>query len=154
MTNLLQAIGRPSAPVKNIAVGATIKIVVNFILVGIPSINILGAPIGTLCCYIYIAVADLFCIIKYSKVVPSLFVTIIKPLAAAMVCAVVAYFSNMGLSVILSGSKLAVIGALIAAVIAYVIAVSLFRCITKEDVVALPKGEKLARICAKLHIIH
>lgn len=50
MTNLLQAIGKPSAPVKNIAVGALIKIIVNYILVGIPEINIMGAPIGTLCC--------------------------------------------------------------------------------------------------------
>ncbi len=154
MTNLLQAIGKPSAPVKNIAVGATIKIVVNFILVGIPSINIMGAPIGTLCCYAYIAVADLFCIIKYSKVVPSLFITIIKPLTAALVCAAAAYFSNIGLSILLPGSRLSVIGALIIAIFAYVVAISVFRCITKEDVVALPKGEKLANICAKLHIIH
>lgn len=154
MTNLLQAIGKPNVPVKNIAVGAVIKVVVNYILVGIPSINILGAPIGTVCCYAYIAIADLFCIIKYSRVVPSMFVTIIKPLAAASVCAVAAYFSNMGLSVLLSGSRLAVVGALILAVIAYIIALSVFRCITKDDIVTLPKGEKLARICAKLHIIH
>ena len=154
MTNLLQAIGKPNVPVKNIAVGAVIKVVVNYILVGIPSINILGAPIGTVCCYAYIAIADLFCIIKYSRVVPSIFITIIKPFAAASVCAIAAYFSNMGLSILLSGSRLAVIGALFVAFFAYVIALSVFKCITKEDVIALPKGEKLASICAKLHIIH
>lgn len=154
MTNLLQAIGRPNVPVKNIAVGAVIKVVVNYILVGIPSINILGAPIGTVCCYLYIAVADLFCIIKYSRVVPSLFVTIIKPLAAASVCALAAYFSQMGLAILLDGSRLATIGALAVAVVAYIVAISLFKCLTREDVTSLPKGEKLANICAKLHIIH
>jgi len=154
MTNLLQAIGKANVPVKNIAVGAVIKVVVNFILVGIPSINILGAPIGTLCCYAYIAIADLFCIVKYSRVVPSLFVTIIKPLAAAGICALAAYATNMGLAIILSGSRLAVIGALMVAMVVYVIAVSIFKCITKEDVLSLPKGEKLAKLCAKLHIIH
>ena len=153
MTNLLQAIGKPTVPVKNIAVGATIKVVVNYILVGIPSINILGAPIGTVCCYLYIAVADLFCIIKYSRVVPSLFVTIIKPLAASSVSALAAYFTQMGLDFLLDGSRLATIGAIFAAIVAYVIALSAFKCITKEDVVTLPKGEKLAKICAKLHII-
>lgn len=153
MTNLLQAIGRPSAPVKNIAVGAIIKIVVNFILVGIPEVNILGAPIGTLCCYAYIAIADLFCIVKYSRVVPSMFVTIIKPLAAAVVCGVAAYLGNMGLSVLIPGSRLATVGAIAIAFIAYVIALAFFRCISREDVVTLPKGEKLAKICAKLHII-
>jgi len=151
MTNLLQAIGRPSAPVKNIAVGAVIKIVVNYILVGIPSINIIGAPIGTVCCYAYIAIADLFCIIKYSRVMPNLFNSIVKPFAAAALCAVAAYFSNM---VLPEGSKLSVVAALIIAAIVYVVALAAFKCITKEDLLGLPKGEKLARICAKLHIIH
>lgn len=154
MTNLLQAIGKPTVPVKNIAVGALIKVVVNYILVGIPSINIMGAPIGTVCCYLYIAVADLFCIIKYSRVVPSLYITILKPLAAAGVCALAAYFSQMGLSILLDGSRLATIGALVIAAFAYIIAVSVFKCITREDITSLPKGEKLADICAKLHIIH
>ncbi len=153
MTNLLQAIGRPSAPVKNIAVGALIKIVVNYILVGIPEINIMGAPIGTLCCYAYIAIADFICIVKYSGVMPNLFTTIIKPLVAAGVCSATAYFGNLGLSYLLSGSRLATVGALFVAVLAYVIALSVLRCITKEDVVALPKGEKLAKICTKLRII-
>ncbi len=153
MTNLLQAIGKPSVPVKNIAVGAVIKIVVNYILVGIPEINILGAPIGTLCCYAYIAIADLYCIIKYSRVVPSMYVTIIKPLAAALICGAAAYFSNIGFSSLLSDSRLAVVFALLAAVIAYIIALSVFRCITKEDIVSLPKGEKLVSICKKLRII-
>ena len=154
MTNLLQAIGKPSAPVKNIAVGALIKIIVNYILVGIPEINIMGAPIGTLCCYMYIAIADLFCIVKYSRVVPSMFITIIKPLAAAGVCAVAAYFSNKGLSILLSGSRMATIGALGVAGVAYIIAIAVFRCITREDILGLPKGEKLAKICVKLHIIN
>ena len=154
MTNLLQAIGKPGTPVKNIAVGAVIKIVVNFILVGIPEINILGAPIGTLCCYMYIAIADLFCIVKYSKVVPSMFVTIIKPLFAALLCGAAAYISNMGFERLLSGSRLSVVLALLVAVLVYVIAISVLRCITREDIVSLPKGEKLAKLCAKLHIIH
>ena len=154
MTNLLQAIGKPGTPVKNIAVGAVIKIVVNFILVGIPEINILGAPIGTLCCYMYIAIADLFCIVKYSKVVPSMFVTIIKPLFAALLCGAAAYISNMGFERLLSGSRLSVVLALLVAVLVYIIAISVLRCITREDVVSLPKGEKLAKLCAKLHIIH
>jgi len=154
MTNLLQAIGKPTVPVRNIAVGAVIKIVVNYILVGIPSINILGAPIGTLCCYLYIAIADLFCIVKYSRVVPSLFVTIVKPFTASAICALAAYFSQMGLSALLDGSRLATVGALFVAVFAYILAISVLKCISREDVVSLPKGEKLAKICAKLHIIH
>lgn len=154
LTNLLQAIGKPSIPVKNIAVGALIKIVVNFVLVGIPSINILGAPIGTLCCYLYIAIADIFCIIKYSKVVPSIYVTIIKPLTAALICGAVAFGVNKAALLVISNAKIATIVAIAAAVLAYMLAVSLLRCVTREDILTLSKSEKLASICAKLHIIH
>lgn len=153
LTNILQAIGKPSAPVKNIAVGAIIKIIVNFILVGIPGVNILGAPIGTLCCYLYIAIADVFCVVKYSRVVPSVYVTILKPLFAAIVCGGVAYLTNLGLSQIITSDKIVTIFAICVAGIAYLIALSVFRCISREDIITLSKSEKLANICAKLHII-
>ena len=82
-----------------------------------------------------------------------MFVTIIKPFAAASVCAVCAYFSQMGLSVLLNGSRLSTVVALCVAAFAYLVALSVFKCITKEDIITLPKGDKLADICAKLHII-
>ena len=153
MTNMLQAIGRPMAPVKNIAVGAIIKIGVNFILVGIPQVNILGAPIGTLMCYMYIAAADLFCLVKYSRVVPSIFTTILKPLAAAAACGLTAFLVNLLLTALLSGGKLTTLISIFAAVIVYLVAISLFRCIDRNDIVTLPKGEKIAEICTKFHII-
>lgn len=153
LTNILQAIGKPSAPVKNIAVGAVIKIVVNFILVGMPSVNILGAPIGTLCCYLYIAVADIICVIKYSHIVPNMFVSIVKPLFAAGICGAVAYFSNKLLTFVISSDKLVTVIAIGLAGLAYLVSLSVLRCISKEDIVTLSKSEKLARICAKLRII-
>ena len=154
LTNLLQAIGKPSAPVKNIAVGAVIKIVINYILVGIPDVNIYGAPIGTLCCYLYIAIADIWCVIKYSRVVPSMYVSILKPLFAAIVCGTCAYVSRLGLSYVISNEKIVTLLAIGIAAVAYLISVSLFRCISKEDILTLSKSEKLAKLCAKLHIIH
>ena len=47
------------------------------------------------------------------------------------------------------GAAPIVVGALIAAVVVYVIFVVVLRCITYEDCMLLPKGEKIAKI---LHI--
>ena len=52
ITNMLQAIGRTDVPVKSLLIGAAIKIVGNFVLVGIPSINIQGAPYASILCYV------------------------------------------------------------------------------------------------------
>ncbi len=153
LTNMLQAIGKPSVPLKNIAVGAVIKIVVNFILVGVPAINILGAPIGTLLCYIYIAVADIFCLVKYSRTVPSLYKSVLKPLFAAIVCGAVAFGANLLLSTLIGSGRITTVISLALAVVAYILAVAVIKCIDEDDIRTLSKGDKVVRICAKLHII-
>ncbi|MBQ9990521.1 MAG: polysaccharide biosynthesis C-terminal domain-containing protein, partial [Lachnospiraceae bacterium] len=48
---LLQAMGKVNVPVVTMLTGGAVKLLVNYTLVGTPSINIHGAPIGTLCCY-------------------------------------------------------------------------------------------------------
>ena len=51
-TAVLQASQRELYPVFSMLAGGTIKIAVNWVLVGDPRIGIYGAPIGTLVCYI------------------------------------------------------------------------------------------------------
>lgn len=153
LTNMLQAIGKPNIPVKNIAVGAIIKIVVNFILVGIPQINIIGACIGTLACYVYIATANIYCLVKYSCIKINFFKTMIKPLIASLLCGVSAYGANAILLGMISSEKLVTLMALIVAVLVYIIAIAVLRILTADDILTMPKGDKLVKIFAKLHII-
>ena len=51
-TNMLQAVGRADIPMKTVACAAVCKILCNFILVGIPKINVYGAVAGTILFYI------------------------------------------------------------------------------------------------------
>ncbi len=152
LNNMLQAIGRQWVPVRNILVGALLKIIINFVLVGIPEVNIIGAPIGTLCCYIYIATANMICLVRYSKVKPKIVSSLLRPFAAALLCGVAAYFSNMLLAGIIS-PKIAVILAIIVAVIVYVIALILFKAFTKEDLMAFPKGDKIVKLFQKIGVV-
>lgn len=148
ITNMLQAIGKQKIPVRNMAIGAVLKIIINIILVGSHKINILGAPIGTMCCYIFIAVANFMSLIKYSNVVPNIISTILKPLISALLCGATAYFVYGAL-----GGRIGVLCALMAAVIVYFAVLSLLRGIEKEDILSLPKGEKIAKILLKFKII-
>ena len=148
MTSILQAIGKQMLPVRNIAIGAAIKIVVNYILVGIPTINILGAPIGTLCSFVFIFAANFICLIKHTGVRPNLFGDLIKPLISGLLCGGAAY-----LVCGLGEGSLYTIAAIGAAGITYFIALFALRTFTADDVLALPKGEKLLRIFKKLHLV-
>lgn len=149
MTSMLQAIGKQKIPVRNIAIGAVIKILINFMLVGMPQINIKGVPVGTACCYVYICVANFIAILRYSRVKLNLFSIILKPFIAAFFCGIAAF----AVSYLLGDSKIVTLAAIAAAGIVYVIAVALLKAIEREDILTLPKGEKIAAILSKLRII-
>ena len=146
---MLQAIGKQNIPVRNIAIGAVLKIVVNFVLVGFPSINVVGAPVGTLCCYFYIFISNFICLLKYSHVRISILRTLLKPAFAGILCGAAAWASNGLLGWIIPSSKIVTILAICIAGIVYVIALLCTRAITREDLAMLPKGQKIAAVLAK-----
>ena len=69
----------------------------------------------------------------------------LKPLAASLLMG----FCAKGIYALLNsflGSTLSLAGAIVCAVIFYALLVLLLRIVTKEDLLLLPKGEKLAKI--------
>lgn len=60
-----QSLGRAHIPVVSMLVGASVKIVSNFVLVSRSDINIYGAPVSTVLCYITIAVLNVAALKKY-----------------------------------------------------------------------------------------
>lgn len=60
-----QSLGRAHIPVISMLAGATVKIVSNLVLVAKPDINIYGAPVSTVLCYITIAVLNIAAFKKY-----------------------------------------------------------------------------------------
>lgn len=64
---VLQAAGRPDLPVKLMIPGVLVKFVGNILLVPIPELNISGAAISTLLCYIVICLPALEMAAEYTK---------------------------------------------------------------------------------------
>ena len=158
INSMLQAVGKQKVPVYLMLIGASIKLLLNFTLVGIPEINIKGAPIGSISCYIFIVVASLIILYRRAKIRPNLMTTFIKPLFAAIMCALTAWVTY-GLLDKLIASDSRVVGALmtviaiVAAIAVYVFVILLIKGMTKEDVLMIPKGEKIANILEKKNFI-
>lgn len=150
ITNMLQAIGKQHIPVLNMAIGVVLKIIVNYILVGIESINIMGAPVGTAVCYGYIFVANLACLIHYSGVKINLRSTLFKPAFAAVLCGSAAIGVYRVLEIAVGSIKFDAAVSIIIAGIVYVICLGMMRAFTKNDVLMLPKGQKIAKLLEKL----
>lgn len=152
LCSMLQAIGRMDIPLKLFAVGMLMKIVVNYVLVGIPQINIQGANIGSIVCYGFVTVVALFVICRETKIIPDFISIFVKPLLAGLVCGAAAYFSEIFFDIFFK-QRIATVLAVITAIIAYIIALLLFRAIKREDVLQMPKGNKIVKILEKRKLI-
>ena len=142
---IMQAHGFVSLPVINMIVGGIVKVIVNFILVGIPEINIYGAPIGTVISFLVITVLDILCLNRTIKDPPNVLKLMVRPLLACLFMGMAAYSVDGLLSEVMSPKLSCIIG-IMAAVVVYVILVLALKIITYEDCLLLPKGEKIAKI--------
>ena len=57
-TAVLQATGHELCPVWSMLAGGVTKVAVNWFLIAVPELNIVGAPIGTLACYVVICIMN------------------------------------------------------------------------------------------------
>ncbi|MBP5618441.1 MAG: polysaccharide biosynthesis protein, partial [Clostridia bacterium] len=82
-----------------------------------------------------------------------LFSTVFKPTFAAIVCGGAALGSDWLLERLMGGGKIATALCIIIAAVVYIICLGVSKTFTENDILMLPKGEKLAKVLAKLHWI-
>lgn len=154
ITNMLQALGRTDIPLKSLCVGAIVKIILNFILISTPSININGAAIGSIVCYVIVVAINLVSIIRITGVKVNFMSVFLKPFISSVITFVVAFatynvfnkvLGNIGdPEGMINGSSISLIIAVILAAIAYVVSLLFLKGISRDDLEMIPKGEKIA----------
>ena len=150
--SILQGIGKERLPLFFMLAGAGVKLAVNYIFVAIPSLNIQAAPYGSLICYILIMIMDIAAINRSARIRVNLYAVFIKPLFAGALCAAGAKFAYVFGNIFLS-DNLSTVFAIGIAVIIYGVTMLLIKGITKKDFLMIPKGEKIAKILEKIHLI-
>lgn len=149
---VLQAYGKASKPIISTLIGAAVKLVSGYILIGIPSINIMGAPISTLLCNLAVLMTNYYYICRYANVcecvVPS------ERILDSAIRTAVSGAAAVGLSLlvytVLNGVThsitLSTLAAILAAVAAYFFLIFAVSAVAREDILMLPLGNKLARL--------
>jgi len=156
-TAFLQACGHERLAMYTLPIGGIVKIFVTWFLVSNPNIGIIGAPIGTLICYISICLFNFIFLWIKSPQRPDLKAAFAKPLFCTLVMSAAAWavygvLAKVGGSFFLAGRmQLTILMciAIVAAIIVYAILVIATGALTKEDMKLLPKGDKIA---ALLHL--
>ncbi len=145
---ILQSYGKMYYPVINMLIGGAAKVIFNYF--AIPVLGIDGAPVGTFICYTVIAVINTVQIIRIAGINFSVINIIVKPLIAAGVMGVCGWLlaGVLGTSRIMTLLEIAVCG------VVYVIMIFAVRAVKREDVLNLPKGEKIAGLLERFKLIN
>lgn len=149
---VLQAYGKEKLTIISTSVGILFKIILNYILIGNENINVYGAPISTLACYFIIMLFNVYFLISKCGYKPRVIEIVLKPLisgALAVGCAALLYNLVLGSS----ESKLPIILSVFAAAILYLIFIFLFKGVKEEDIIMLPKGQKIANVLKKVKLL-
>ena len=148
----LQAIGKMMLPVWNLLIGAAVKAVVSYILIGIPAVNINGAALGSVIAYVTAGLLNYRALRKYADVSLDMKSIFISPLIAALIMGAAAIACYKLVFMVVSSNLIATFISIIVAAAVYFVTVFKIKAVTKDEIELIPKGDLIYRIAVKLRI--
>ncbi|MEG0741968.1 MAG: polysaccharide biosynthesis protein [Clostridia bacterium] len=92
-SGILQGLRKQRIPMYTLMAGVVAKIVLNYTLIAIPSINIHGAPLASIACYTISMVPNLYYMHKYTGMKPHVVDVLLKPALATALMGAVLYLA-------------------------------------------------------------
>lgn len=145
----LFGLGKMYTPALALLIGCVIKIGLNLVLITNPNINIYGAVISSFICQFVVFMIVYITMKRNIKVKFEPMKHIIKPLLAGLIMGAVIFFVNHLFSGVIRSSILTIINIMTGAVV-YLISVFALKILSKDEILMLPKGEKIYNLLVKL----
>ncbi|MBU5463889.1 putative polysaccharide biosynthesis protein [Anaerotignum sp. MSJ-24] len=152
VTGVLQGIGKIQVPVIGALLGAVVKIALNWILIRIPSINVVGAVISTDVCYLVASIFNVIMLMRYTKTRVNFSGVLIKPTIGSIIMGIGCVIGYKVISLVF-GNTISTLLTIIVAVIIYLLVMIFIRGITEEDLLSIPKGRILVRVFKKIGLL-
>jgi stage V sporulation protein B len=151
-TGILQGLGRQTIPAKNLFVGAIIKLILSYVLIGIPQLNILGAALSTVIGFGVAAFLNFYTLKKLVQLDISYYKVFVKPLIVVVLMGIIVKIAYM-IGVQLTNSiRLATVIGIFFGVLSYAILLFKTNTITEDDYRFIPGGDKIRDIRKKLRL--
>lgn len=142
-SSVLQASGFVNLPIVIMVAGCAAKLIVNNFMVR--HVGAVGAAVGTLVCYVIVAVLELLLIKRVIPSPPEYTRVFAKPMVAAGVMGM-AVWAAYGLVSRIFGNTLSTMAAIGVGVVVYAVLVVALKAISREDLSLMPKGDKIAKL--------
>lgn len=148
----LQGLGKVKVPAIALGLGVLTKLIANIVLIPMEGIYENGAAIGSVLCHI-VSFSIVYTVLKRTiKLDFKLSKIIVKPIVATIIMAIVSYFVYALSLNIINNQNISTIIGIIIAIIVYAISVLILKIYTENDILMLPKGEKILKILKKIKI--
>jgi stage V sporulation protein B len=157
-TAILQGIGKTYVPTIHLVIGLVLKLVINYNLISIKSINIKGALVGNAVCYIFAVYMNYRSIKKLTGVRLDVKRLFNRPLSVSIIMGLLVYLCYEGftfmtgvltkslfLQSLISGSL-----AIAAGGIVYYVLMIVAKGLTADDIKSFPKGSRILAITMKI----
>lgn len=152
-TGILQGIGHIKVPVVGAILGAITKVILNFLLIRIPAINVLGAVLSTTGCYLVAGVFDVIMLSRLTGTKFDFMGSFLKPVIGSVAMAAGTIGSYQLFFQLIGSNTIATLLAICVAIAVYGLVMLLIKGIVEEDLQAVPGGGKLTRILKKLRLL-
>jgi len=149
----LQAYGKASKPIISMAVGAVLKMITEYLLVGDPRIGIFGAPVSTLVCDVCIVAFNVYYIGKYTCGTAKISELFGKPLVSAAVSSFIVSFAASALLKHCDIGKYILFPIVIIDAFIYLILIIKTGALNKKEIELLPNGRKVYKILNKIKLL-
>lgn len=150
LTGILQGMDRIRMPIRNLLIGAVLKVVINYILIGIPSINIQGAPVGTLVCYGVAALLNIVSVVKEAGMEFSFSEMVMKPGCATGFMIAAVWVVRRWAEGMYDSTTLATLLAILTGVLVYFALLLVMGSLREEDIMVFPGGKRIRRIMIRM----
>ena len=150
--SVLHAYREVKKPIYSTLAGLVVKGIAAYILIGIPTVGLWGAPISSFFCNAVIVVMNMHFVSKFcdSLNVKSLFV---HPTLLSLMAVGIAYGEFLLLCHRFGDNALTTVIPMLTAALLYLVLGCFFGLITEEDISALPMGNKICIFLEKLHLL-
>lgn len=143
---ILSTYGHPGRALLSMSIGALVKIVSEYFLVGNPDTNIYGAPVSTFLCNLIVTSMNLYFVYRYSPGSESISSVFGRPFLASAVGVSLAGGVYVLLSAAGGFSAWKVLLSVAVAALGYLLTAVRNRALRREDVEAIPFGKQLSKI--------
>lgn len=150
---VLQGYGKERIPLLSMSLGAVVKIVLSYVLIGIPEINVYGAAISTFLCSLTVSLVNFVYIKKSASDVEAPIKLFGGTLAAAVISVAVGGVAYVAFVKYIGSSSALTVAAMGITALLFAILALKFGAVKESDLSLLPAGDKMCIILKKTKLI-